>query len=948
LPTERILDPVDRSARPIVGRDQEIVAIERMLDRAIEGPTALLLAGEAGIGKTTLWRIGLDIAGERGFRVLAAAPAEADSELPYATLGDLLRSVADTALPGLPDPQRRALEVALLLDGETGDATEHLTVGSGVLGVLRALSMERPLVVAIDDVQWTDPPTRRVLDFALRRLERTVIAIFQTQRSATDGDGGPPAILGALPADRIDERALGALRLEDLDHVMRRHLGTVFLRPTLVQLHAASGGNPFFAIEIGRALIRLGSDHVPGDPLPVPGTLRGLIADRLAILPSEVRETLLAVASVADPSLQVLDAVVPGAAAAAQQASDAAVVRVVDGRLRFTHPLLASAVYGDAAPAQRRAMHAALARAVSDPIERARHLAHVSLVPDADVAARLADAAAAAHARAAPEVAASLAEHAVRLTPGRDGLASERRLSAADYHLLSGDLERARALLDEVLEREEQALPRARALHRLARIAAIRDGFAPAQAALCEALRLTDDPRLRVAVLADRVTYLLQGGDLREAHDHADEMVRLARALDDRASIGTALMNRAMTGCILGRGLDRDLLTAALEATPAGSTPHAPILGPQVLAGVLLKWVDDFADARRHLETALRRADDAHDETTLAVVLFHLGELELWAGDWERADDLARRAARAASLSGLDLLVNFARYLQAVLDAHRGRRDLARQAIAEGSEVARRLGDRRGDIRYRALLGAMALTDGDAATASDELRAAGDLARSSGYGEPGVLRMAGDEIEATVTAGDLGRAIDLLGDLEERAARLDRPWAIAVARRCRGLVAAAGGRLDDAEAALRRSLRAHDRQPQRFERARTQLVLAGVLRRRRQKRETRMLLDEAAATFRDLGATPWAARAERDRTRVGGRAAVGDELTEAERRVADLASVGRTNREIADELFVSVKTVERHMSTVLGKLGLASRRALRRHTGSNRGTSTGSFGGGPT
>ena len=462
----------------VVGRESEIDSVHGFLEAVPGGPVALLIEGEAGIGKTTLWREGIAEAGERGLQVLTSRPVEAEIALPFAVLGDLLGDVPDAALGRLPDPQREALEVALLRAGAKPGGLQRRAVALGVLGAIRVLAEDTPLVVAIDDAQWLDPPSADALAFAARRLRDEPIG-FLLARRAEASEESRVELETALDADRLTRLVIGPLDIRSLDRLLRAQLGRQFLRPALVELQRVSGGNPFFALELGRALLTRDVSPAPGEPLPVPATLNELVRERLAGIPTAAREAALVVSALSRPTVELVAAAAGGGGgtAALEKAAAAGVLEVADGRVRFSHPLLASVVYAQTPPARRRELHARLAEIVDDPDEQALHLALAASGPDAQVAATVEDAARRARARGAPQAAAELWDRARMLTPPDDADAWRRAIEAGECHLEAGDTDRARRLLEEVVARLPAGRERAVALTRLAWVSGFGHGF---------------------------------------------------------------------------------------------------------------------------------------------------------------------------------------------------------------------------------------------------------------------------------------------------------------------------------------------------------------------------------------------------------------------------------------------------------------------------------------
>jgi predicted ATPase len=341
----------------VIGREREIAVVSALLDSEPRGPRALLVDGEAGIGKSTVWFEAVRLAEARGYRVLRARPAESEARLSYATLADVAGPAFDEARAQLPHPQELALAAALLRV-TSSEPADPRTVATAAVGVLTELVREQPVLVAIDDVQWVDLASRRALEFAARRLPAQ-LRLFVTRRSEGAADV-PLELDRALPPDAFERVVLGSLSLASLRHIVRERLGTSPTRPVIARIAEASGGNPFFAIEIARALG--GRAAGPGDhgPLPVPHSVQKLAAERVDALSGAAREAVLVAASLSRPTA---DAVVtalpdePDGGTAIAEAEDAGVLVIEQGRIRFTHPLLASAVYASVSAARRRALH---------------------------------------------------------------------------------------------------------------------------------------------------------------------------------------------------------------------------------------------------------------------------------------------------------------------------------------------------------------------------------------------------------------------------------------------------------------------------------------------------------------------------------------------------------------------------------------------------------------
>ena len=271
--------------REVVGRDEELAALHAFVELARQESGALVLAGDPGIGKSTLWLAGVEAAREQGLRVLTARPAEAEQQLALAGLADLLDGVVEEVLPELSPPQRRALEVALLIEDADDHGSDPRALGVALRSALGFLARHAPLVVAIDDVQWLDRSSASALEFAVRRLEGSNVRLLLARRG--DACSLERSLHGGAALVRVGPLSIGATRL-----LLQRRLGRQFPRPTLIRVHEISGGNPFYALELARGL---GSDTATGDPLgpfPVPETLERLVGTRLAGLGDATREAL--------------------------------------------------------------------------------------------------------------------------------------------------------------------------------------------------------------------------------------------------------------------------------------------------------------------------------------------------------------------------------------------------------------------------------------------------------------------------------------------------------------------------------------------------------------------------------------------------------------------------------------------------------------------------------
>jgi DNA-binding CsgD family transcriptional regulator len=911
----------------IVGRDDEMAAMTRLVDEIESNPRHVVLEGEAGIGKTILWRHALERARGAGVVVLTTSPGELEAPLAFSGLRDLLEEVYEEVADALPRPQRRALDVALLRADPAGVSLDRGAVAAAFLGSLRLLAARSPLLVAVDDLQWLDEPTRFVVNHARRRLRVEPIAFLLALRADSEAIDLPP---GARAVLRI---TLGPLSVGALHRILRTQLGASPSRPTLMRLHELCAGNPFFGLEIARALQRRGSDH-SRDALPLPSRLQDFVGERLATLPRETVEALQVAAALAHPTVTLVAEATGGDAGALDAAVVADVLSTDGDRLVFTHPLLATGAYTSAGPVRRREIHRRLSALVDDPEEGARHLALGATGPDAAVAAALERAAERARTRGAPAVAADLSEQGLRLTPSHANEDRLRRtLLAAGSLFEAGDAGRAAALFERAVEIAPSGPARAEALTGLGRAreyaANLRAAARTFEQAIAEAeagSRIQAEAEHGLAVALFR---LLE--DLSAAEEHARKAVELAARRGDAHAVrefgaSLALMER-VRGVETARPSDPDAIP---PREPGRSRFLTTLYGPEFMSSVQAVFADDLANARAGLEHVSVEAAESGDEASLPLVLRYLSFVELLAGDWARAQALADEGYEAALLTGQRSQQAVLAATKALITAHRGEGEATRAGADEALHLVEETDSGFADLLARSALGLLELSLGDADAASQWLEPLLERVIAAGVGEPGVIRFVPDLIEARLRLGRTDEARSLLAVFEQRAVRLDRASALAAAARCRALLAAAEMDFEAALTAVDEALAAHARVSMPFERARTLLVRGAIERRARRKRAARDALADALSLFEELGAEGFAAQARLELGRIGGRAPAEGMLTPTERRVAALVSEGRSTKEVAASLFVSPKTVEGHLSRIYAKLGVHSRTALAR------------------
>jgi DNA-binding CsgD family transcriptional regulator len=897
----------------VVGRDAELAAVADFATSRTPGARALLLVGDAGFGKTTLWREAVDAFRHQGARVCLAGPAESERDLPFAALHDLLAVLLDELGGELSEPRRSALDAALLRSASES-AADRLAVALAVLDLLRVASRDRTLVLAIDDVQWLDRPSAAALEFSLRRLESAPVSLLGTLRA--DGTGG---LLG-LAADSVLRVDVGPLPAAALRQIVEARSGLRLTRPSLLRLAALSGGSPFFALEIAPALE---GEPREGDVLRLPRTLAEVVHGRLAALSAPTRDALLTVAALGRPTTGVFEVAIPDHSGVLAEGIETGVLELAEGRVRFTHPILASAVYSEAPPQRRRATHRALARAVDDPGERAVHLARGTETPDEGVAVDLERAALEAAARGAPETAAELAAHARRLTPREESEAAARRgLAAAAYMWSAGDGHRSKELLTELIAQLPPSPLRARARQLLVKIIDdISASISQLELGLDEARA---DPALAASVLNLLARQRTWAGDSEGAIRDARAALALAEAAGARAELALALARQSVARVYAGEPTPHDLLgrAVALERQLAEPVPVGE--SPTLFRGICALWDDDLETARSDLESVDGRAASLA-ESWRAIVLTHLADLELRCGNPARALAHVSEAEEIGGYWGVGHAEATALAAAAVVKAIAGDADEARRSAVRALDIVRPAGYEVVVRPAERALGLVELSLGNAAAAHDVL---GPLLARAPIGSPAVSAAAPDEIEALLELGRVDDAKAVLARLETFARATGRPRPEAGAARSAALVAATEGDFVTAGEAITRALDAHRRFPDPFELGRTQFVQGIVERRRKRKASAREALTGALERFEAIGAKAWAERALAEMRRTSVRRSSPGELTPTERQVAKLAAGGATNREIAERMFISVKTVEANLSRVYGKLGVRSRTEL--------------------
>ena len=899
----------------IVGREEELAEIDGFLSGS--PGCAFVLDGEPGIGKTTLWLAALERARASGWEILRARPAEVEATFAFASLRDLLGDLPSQAWQRLPEVQRHALAVALAEDEAGSSTVEAGVLGVAVLGVLGTLAAERPLLLAIDDLQWLDEESGAVVVYAFRRLaERGRLLVTYRGRARE------PLPFGLQQA--LDQRPVKRLALEPLSEgavrrMLRLRLGLNLSRRELHALYEAAGGNPFFALELGRSGIEVNESG----EMRLPRSLQDVVGARLRGLPASTRDALLCVAALADPREDVLRRV--GVDTQLRPAFEAEILEVEGQRVRFTHPLVRSAAWSSVGEERRRAVHRELADAVDDLEQRAWHLGAAAVSTDAEVASQLEEAAAHARQRGAPTTAAELFDRARELTPPGEPDGWARLASAAAVaHAEAGHFDSVQELVEQAQARLPAGRERAAILVAAAEMQPGLDDLF--RQAVTEAGETPVGLRAQIG-LTEQAAF---AGRWSEAVERAREAVALARRLDDDALLGVALTWLGGLKYLDSRpDGSRELAEAlALEQT-LGRLPTSVYESPQMWQAAALLWSDDLDGARLRFSERLTTASERGDDLSAFQTMRLLAHVELQAGNWRAGREICHAALEQAELLGYEYGRPVMLGALAAIDACEGELESARTLGTEAVATLTGFGDRLWSIFALASLLLTEVCSGNAAAAVAHAATIADCFPDGR--ECWWSYHQGDEIEALVLAGELEHARRRVEALRRAGNQLALPRFLAWAERGEGLIYAADGNLPAAEAALARALKHHEECPIAFERARTLLASGHVLRRSKRRHEARAALGEALAEFERLGAGYFAETTRAELKHVGGRAPAGDhQLTEAEDRVARLVASGLSNKEAAAELFLAVSTVEATLTHVYRKLGVVSRSQLAR------------------
>ena len=906
----------------LYGRGQEQQRIDLLIGAARSRRSgALIVRGEVGTGKSALLGYALAKAGD--LRILGCRGDRAETGLPFAALHQLLGPVLPL-LRELPARFAEPLERALALDGAAGEA-DRLRVPASLLALLTCAARDRPLLCLVDDAQWVDGGSADALSFVARRLHREGIVLLVAVRDR-EGPGFEAAGVATARLHGLDAPAASALLAE--------RAGTGLVPEARDLVVALTGGLPLGLVDAVEALTaaQLGGRAPLPEPLPVSSRLRDAFLGRVRGLPEPAQRLLVVVAAAGAERLDVVVAAAAdlGIAVSALEAAEAAgLIRIDQDAVRFADRLVHSAVYSDARFFVRRAAHLALARTLGEDDEdlQVRHLAAAALRRDEALAAALERSAQRASLRGDPPGRATALERAAELTP--DGPDRGRRLAAAagacwragrsvqagdlltraeQLHpgpLLDADIAELRGaigLRDYDLDGAEQALTSA----------AVRAGEVSPERATDLLLQaghvvVAGADAASARCLAGRAESLRGTG----APDAAELLRGVERVLDGHIEDAAPLAERAISMAAAGGGRAGHLL--GLAAGLSAGTDLAP---------------DALASALDLLAAEVDRLRAAGAVGALPAALAGLARVEFSADRHSSCHANASEGLSRARAVGQRWAAGDAATTLAMLEAVRGHEEQV-QALVD--LLLHPPGVSGTAPHTAAATWAAALSHLGAGRFAEALWRLDQLAPERALGHPWhTLWSRPDAVEAAVRTGRTDAARAAL-EVLERMERSDWPApAAALLARCRALLADG----DEAERQYLASLALHASDERPFQHARTRLLWAEHLRRNRRRVDARAQLRTALGVFEWLGARPWAARARAELRATGETLrrspADGADLTPQEIRIAYLVAQGGSNREVAEKLFLSPRTVGFHLAKVYRKLGVSSRTRLAR------------------
>ncbi|MGV9915439.1 ATP-binding protein [Streptomyces tendae] len=911
--------PSDMVATRLVGRHDDLSFIRSFFDDAAIQGAALLVTGEAGVGKSALLDALAGGAAQRGVRVLRARGVQFEADISYAGLNQLLVPLFDE-FEILDEGHREALRVAVGIG--SGPTPDRLLTSTAVLLLLRVISMETPLLVIVDDLPWIDRATTSVLGFIARRLVGSNVSFVAACRNGSESFFETSGLTEhrLQPLDEAAADELISLTHPDVSSTVRR------------RIVAEAHGNPLALVELPAALSKEQRSALSAIPpvLPLSERLQKLFVSRVHNLPEPTRELLLLAALDGTGDLAPIEAAAADRAViddlAPAERDRLVGVSTGNRQLTFRHPLIGSAVVAQATASERRRAHQALADALVDhPERRAWHLGEAAVGPDENVAALLEQAAHLRMRRGDALGAVTALTRAAGLSP--EPVARSRRLAEAAYigTDAGGELVDASRLLAGAREADPSGHDSLHAAAASAFLLLNKDGdIDTAHRLLVGAIENGDhDYDATNDALIDALHSLVllcwYGGEPHKWESVLKAVDRLhPQAPDALWTIAQTFADPARTGL---RGLAR--LDSLLEHIGDDPT-HVVRVGT---AAVYADRLSEVREASLHL-VEQGRSGAAPVRRCLGA-LMHLGLDYFHSGRWDEALRLAGEGLILCDEHGYRYFKWELQYVQALVAAAQGQLDTSETLIGDIIRWAAPRGANGAQLFASHAKGLGALAVGDFESAFRHMAAIsppGMLAPQI----PHAMWCAMDMVEAAIRTGRTEEAEAHARAMRESAMADLSPRLALLVQACEALTTSGTDMLE----LFDRALSSVEDGQWPFDVARVRLFYGENLRRRRATKEAREQLLAALEAFEQLGAEPWVKRATAELRATGytGPAIEPSKsvsLTAQELQIAKLAASGLTNKQIAERLFLSHRTIGTHLYQIYPKLGISSRTALR-------------------
>jgi DNA-binding CsgD family transcriptional regulator len=852
--------------------------------------------------------------------VLATRPVSSESRLPFVTLGDLFGGDLDQVLSILPRGERDVLGAALLrlqYDGEL----DTRDVCRATSAALQALVTSAPTLVVIDDANLVDSDSARAIGLALRRCAGKNLVVVAACR-----DGERPQVLHELPAGLVDNVEISGLSPADIQTLLGAQVRAGIPMPVAKRITRATRGNPLVALEVGR---HLQPEALPGpnDPLPFPAALEAIAQQRLMALSPEAFAVAVVTALALPPRREVvLNASRDRAGAESGLTTCVRTELIVadEDELAFVHPTFAAAVLTVISDEERADAYRRLANVTPVGDAKTRYRALGQTEPDEAIAAEVVVLAEQAHRQGAPDAAAAFYELAAGLMPASPRQLELRR-TAALCHLDSGDVPRARSLLRGLVQEAAPGAFRSSILNWTVQLD--WNDLQLARSLSGQALAEANDDEREALAAHDSLTWveINTRGASDDALTHATASLEIAERIDDPHALATAHTAMAEICFYTGDSAWRWMSDLAVEAERAALLPS--FAAPRVMLAWRLVRGHELDDARTLLEEVIKeaRVRGAVWSTWSPSIL--LAELETRAGNWLDARRALDEGSQMAFGTGSRFAKLRALSVGALLETRVGDPAIARRLATEALQLSEDAGTVYFTSFNRATLGSVELAAGDPQAAMRWYDGLPDRSRDACIVDPALEPFWPGMFFALTAVGESDRADVLAQELRVRAERLGHDWGVAFAAIGHGLAAAARGSGEQAEQLLSESLESLSGHQHHLERGWTWVALGRTLRARKQKRRARDAFEHARKIFDDMGSVQWLERVELETERAVARPAP-NELTATERAVAHLIVDGRSNAQIAAQLYVSLSTVEGYVSQIYDKTGVTSRREL--------------------